>query len=392
MEGLRCNNLNDSLPCNDSTFVVPIHDYSHVAAPDGGFSITGGYVYRGPFKELQGVYFFADYVSEQIWSFRYDGLTMTEFTNRTEEMTPDEGLIGGISSFGEDAVGNLYIVDLDGEIFKIVCAGSLSADFDSDCDVDRDDFVLLAAAWLAHPNDERWDPIFDISDPKDGRIDSLDVVVLLDQWQADSRLVAHWKLDEAQDIIAHDSIGSWDAVIKGEPQWKPLEGRIAGALQLDGIDDYAQASVVVNPAESSFSVFLWLKGGAPGQGIMSHANSAGIGVNWLGVNQDGGLFTSLTGSNRASIMLKSDFIITDGQWHQVGIVWDHKAQIRTLYEGITVIAQDKLPQGNISSAEGDLFLGAVTSLSSDGFWFGLIDDIRIYSLALSTEEVQNLAQ
>jgi glucose/arabinose dehydrogenase len=46
--------------------VEPIHDYGHVGAPDGGFSITGGYVYRGPIAVLQGVYLFADYVSGQV--------------------------------------------------------------------------------------------------------------------------------------------------------------------------------------------------------------------------------------------------------------------------------------------------------------------------------------
>ena len=265
-----CNFQNDSLPCNDPSFIVPIHEYSHVGSSDGGFSITGGYVYRGPIDGLQGVYFFADYVSEQVWSFRYDGLAKTEFINRTEQMTPDVGSINSISSFGEDTVGNLYIVDLGGEIFKIVCDGSFSSDFDFDCDVDKDDFALLAGVWLAHPNDDRWDPRFDISEPKDERIDSLDVAVLLDQWHADSRLVAHWKLDETTGNIAHDSIGDWDAILQGDPDWQPLMGKIGGALELDGIDDYAQTSVVVNPANTSFSVFLWLNGGLPGQRIISH--------------------------------------------------------------------------------------------------------------------------
>lgn len=378
MEGFRCNISNDSLPCNDPSFVPPIHDYSHSGAPNGGQSISGGYVYRGPVAGLQGIYFFADYVSSQIWSFRYDGVSKTEFTNRTEELTPDVGSINNISSFGEDAVGNLYIVDLDGEIFKITCESTFTADFDSDCDVDKDDFALLAAAWLAHPNDERWDPRFDISEPPDGRIDSLDVAVLLDQWQEDSRLVAHWKLDETEGLIAHDSIGNWDAVLEGEPEWRPLGGKIAGALELDGIDDYARAPVVLDPASSSFSVFVWLKSDTPGRAIMSHSDGLSSAANWLGTNPDGQLLTGLTGSSRASGILLSDFIVTDGQWHQVGVVWDQDIQIRTLYADKTVVARDQVSQGNLMSAEGDLFVGADASLRPDGFWLGLIDDVRIY--------------
>jgi len=99
--------------------VDPIHEYGHVGAPNGGNVITGGYVYRGPIESFQGVYFFADFGSRQIWSFRYDGTTKTEHTNRTASLVPDAGTIGPVSSFGEDAVGNLYIVDHAGEVFRL---------------------------------------------------------------------------------------------------------------------------------------------------------------------------------------------------------------------------------------------------------------------------------
>jgi glucose/arabinose dehydrogenase len=97
----------------------PIYEYSHNG---GSASVTGGYVYRGSaIPDLQGTYFFADYVTNHIWSFRYNGSIMAEFQDRTAELAPGGGLnIGSISSFGEDAAGELYIVDqVDGEIFRI---------------------------------------------------------------------------------------------------------------------------------------------------------------------------------------------------------------------------------------------------------------------------------
>jgi len=118
--------------------IEPIHDYAHTGAPNGGFSITGGYVYRGPNAALQGVYFFADYVSEQIWSFRYDGAGKSEFTNRTAELVPNIGAIDSVVSFGEDGAGELYIVDLGGEVFKIVT----DADRDGIAD-DQDNCILV---------------------------------------------------------------------------------------------------------------------------------------------------------------------------------------------------------------------------------------------------------
>ncbi len=148
MEGTLCHFASDPLPCNDSSFVVPIHEYSHVAAPNGGFSITGGNVYRGPHPGLHGVYFFGDYVTEQIWTFRYDRVNKTEFTNRTVEMAPDISTINDISSFGEDTQGNLYIVDLGGEIFKILPEPVVPGDLDGDGMVTLGDLAVLAAYWL----------------------------------------------------------------------------------------------------------------------------------------------------------------------------------------------------------------------------------------------------
>ena len=124
--------------------VEPIHDYEHVGAPLGGFSITGGYVYRGPNAAQQGVYFFADYVTEQIWSFRFDGVNMSEFANRTTELAPNVGSINSIVSFGEDGAGNLYIVDLGGEIFKIL-PDTCESDFNGDGDVDGSDLATFSS-------------------------------------------------------------------------------------------------------------------------------------------------------------------------------------------------------------------------------------------------------
>lgn len=96
--------------------VAPIYEYSHSI----GQSITGGYVYRGSVTELSGTYFFGDFSSSKIWSLRYNGSTVSEFTDRTAQLKPALGSIDNIASFGEDAAGNLYIVDLDGEIYRLV--------------------------------------------------------------------------------------------------------------------------------------------------------------------------------------------------------------------------------------------------------------------------------
>lgn len=134
MEGNNCfgtGNCPVGTPaCNDPVFTDPIHTYGHNAA--GGFSITGGYVYRGcAIPDLKGTYFFADYVSNKIWSYKVVGGAVTALTVRTTELDPPGTLaITSVSSFGEDACGEILICDHNGEVFKIVPATTPPAGVD----------------------------------------------------------------------------------------------------------------------------------------------------------------------------------------------------------------------------------------------------------------------
>jgi len=164
MEGTLCVNPDRSNPCDAPSYIDPIHEYDHSGAPDGGFAITGGYVYRGgamPF--LDGTYFFADYISDQVWTFRYDGETKTEFQNRTNSIHPTAGVVDRISSFGEDASGELYMVSLAGDVFKLV---PLWGDVDDNGVVDLVDLNNVRNNFGAAggPGDTNLDGIVDIVD------------------------------------------------------------------------------------------------------------------------------------------------------------------------------------------------------------------------------------
>ncbi len=149
MEGQLCYTSGDPIPCFDSSFTDPIYVYDHVPGPSGRRSVTGGYVYRGARQELQGTYFFADYVNAQIWTFVYDGDTVTHLINRTPQMTPDVGSIASISSFGQDGLGNLYILNLNsGDVFKILPEPVVPGDYDDDGFVNLVDLSWLAHLWL----------------------------------------------------------------------------------------------------------------------------------------------------------------------------------------------------------------------------------------------------
>jgi len=107
--------------CNLDRFVPPAVEYHHRA----GCSVTGGEVYRGrALPELVGVYFYADYCTALVRSFRWTRQGgATEHRDWKPVLDPGYRL-STLASFGHDAAGELYLVSLDGAIFKLVRAGA----------------------------------------------------------------------------------------------------------------------------------------------------------------------------------------------------------------------------------------------------------------------------
>jgi glucose/arabinose dehydrogenase len=100
----------------------PVFEYIH---PGGAnLAITGGYVYRGSLlQEIEGEYFFADSQTGQVWSLQTDPVTgallPATLRDRTAELSRLNSF-DSIVSFGEDGVGNLYMVDFAGNLLQIV--------------------------------------------------------------------------------------------------------------------------------------------------------------------------------------------------------------------------------------------------------------------------------
>ncbi len=91
------------------SLVFPITAYSHGA----GCSITGGYVYRGKaVPSARGRYFYGDYCQGTIWSLR-------AVKGKLRGARRERFRVANVSSFGEDAAGELYAVGLGGEIYKL---------------------------------------------------------------------------------------------------------------------------------------------------------------------------------------------------------------------------------------------------------------------------------
>jgi hypothetical protein len=186
-------------------------------------------------------------------------------------------------------------------------------------------------------------------------------------------VVAYWKLDEVEGNFAEDSAGDNQGTVHGEPFWQPAGGKRSGALQLDGVDDYVSTEFVINPAQGTFSVFAWIKGGAPGQVIISQED----GADWLAIDTQGCLMTVLEsgGGRNPGGPLISEAIITDDNWHRVGFTWDGTNRI--LYGDDIEVAYDTLR--GLGDSDGGLYIGTGNGFDDGTFWFGLIDDVQIYN-------------
>jgi hypothetical protein len=111
-------------------------------------------------------------------------------------------------------------------------------------------------------------------------------------------------------------------------------------------------------------------------------------ANWLAVDTEGNLMTELKCTGRSAGPLLSETVITDGQWHCIGLVWD--GLHRTLFVDGVAVAEDT--QHGLVGSEMGLYIGVGKDYANDTFFSGLIDDVRIYNLALTIGEIATLTQ
>ena len=131
-------------PCDPSLYEAPVFAYPH-SAEEGGFSITGGFVYRGSEVDgLHGLYVYADFILRRLWALRYDPATGDAAPISLSDAIPGESEVHSfnIASVNEGPGGEVYVLNYrDGKVYKL--SGTVPAS------------VLLTGAegyrMLAHP-------------------------------------------------------------------------------------------------------------------------------------------------------------------------------------------------------------------------------------------------
>jgi hypothetical protein len=287
-------------------------------------------------------------------------ISMSPYFNMSPTISPD----GSTLYFDSDRPGGVGSYD----IWQVSI--SPVVDFNGDGIVDSDDTRIMIDYW--HTDNS----LCDIGPMPwgDGIVDAQDLGVLLEHLLLeDVSLIAHWKLDETEGIIAGNSINGKHGTVNGNPAWQLDGGMIGGALLFNGVEDYVDTPFVLNPEEGIFSVFAWIKGGEPGQTILSQED----GANWLATDTQGCLMTALISEGRRpGDPLSSETVVTDGLWHRIGLVWDRS--YRSLYVDDELVAADVGLQNGFPSSQGEMYIGAANNRHPSTLWSGLIDDVRIY--------------
>jgi glucose/arabinose dehydrogenase len=111
-------------PCDTPRGELPIYEYVHTFEPLR-CAITGGPVYRGcAIPGLEGRYFYTDYCSGELWSFKYDGAAARDVYNHTPDLLEaGSPVLANAVSFGTDGYGEMYLCNLwDGIVYKVLPA------------------------------------------------------------------------------------------------------------------------------------------------------------------------------------------------------------------------------------------------------------------------------
>ena len=215
---------------------------------------------------------------------------------------------------------------------------------------------------------------------------------------------AYWKLDDpnitGSNVIPAEP-SDYDGILRSDDPDAYSDDAAFGQSILLAAEpnDYIETPFVIDPNSGSFSAFAWVKGSGtaqPDQTILAQGNgdsTLGNGRRWLYNygDTDFGLATSLKTKNGS--ILVSDFDISDGDWHHVGVVVTQdkvaKTYRRVLYADGKAVTWDNaegLP-GSIEFSNGIMFIGSDKTEAPSRLWDGYIDDVRIYDQALTSQQV-----
>lgn len=212
---------------------------------------------------------------------------------------------------------------------------------------------------------------------------SVGEIISSEDWMKDFSLAAHWKLDETDGDIAYDSAGDNDATVHGAV-W--TEGMIDGALQFDGFNDYVDCNDSEQLGPEQMTLTMWLKSEHMGgmRYIISRAKSNSDDIDYA-------IKRLLTGEVEFAVgQLSSSPVSVQSQANAALDEWSHVAVCLDGSEASVYINGQRDSSASYAErAPREDYRLVISCLQANTrFYNGLIDDVRIYSRALSAEQIE----
>jgi len=210
---------------------------------------------------------------------------------------------------------------------------------------------------------------------------------------ADASLVGYWTFDEGSGRVAYDYSGQGnDGTIEGDPQWVP--GKLGGALQFDGDDDQIQLkSVFTTLGSASNTVAVWIK--VPSAGTAGLGATERVGLVLGNYNDSPNSNWELHGAGQTRVWWNGGAVdhrgttdLRDDTWHHVAWVRDKAAN--AIYHYI-----DGQLEATTATIGTDITFNTTHRIGGDNRgappnWHGLLDDLQVYSRALSQAEISDI--
>jgi RHS repeat-associated protein len=205
-------------------------------------------------------------------------------------------------------------------------------------------------------------------------------------------LAVRLTLDDGTGLVAADSSGkgrNGSLVFTGDPVW--TTGRMGGALEFDGNDYIEIEGYKGVTGRASRTCTAWIKTTVSGKDIINWGDQATGGKWIIRVNETGALRAEV-----ANGYIYGTTLINDGLWHHIAVVLADDGSPDISEARLYVDGQIDTTIGGVlacpvnTSVGQDVSIGVYTTYPARYFQ-GRIDDVRIYSRALSAEEIENFA-
>ena len=237
--------------------------------------------------------------------------------------------------------------------------------------------------------------VFQISviDAQDVSTDEVEVVVQA-ELPLDEGLVSHWLLDEVDGTEASNAVRTEQGTLINGPVWRPNEGKLGGALEFDGIDDYVDLGPVNDVEGTGLTLAFWFKADdfdihdarfiSKASGVQDEDHF------WMvSTLNESVLRFRLRAGNETTTLISEPGAVSVSSWFHVAATYDG-VQMRLYKDGSLIASQNK--SGEIEKDAGVVaVLGNQPPGAGDRPFDGFIDDVRIYSRALSSNAIGLLA-